>query len=104
MAFTIRKWYYQSMKEANVQMDRAGRVVLPKTLRDRFHLRGGDMLAIEVKAGAIELRPTNAVGQLKRINGVLVFTAPGHLTNQDFADASREERMDDVLGRATTKR
>ena len=41
----------------NVQMDSGGRVVLPKKVRERFRLRGGDTLALEMKGDVIELRP-----------------------------------------------
>ena len=66
-------------------------------MRYRFRLRGGDVLAIEVRGDAIELRPTQAVGQLKRINGVLVFTGHGQLgSGEDFVAESRDERIDDL--------
>jgi AbrB family looped-hinge helix DNA binding protein len=87
-----------SMKETTVQIDQAGRVVLPKPLRDRFRLRGGDTLAVEVRGDAIELRPTQASGQLKRVNGVLVFTSAGPVTSEDFVARSRDERIDDLMG------
>jgi AbrB family looped-hinge helix DNA binding protein len=86
-----------SMKENTVQIDQAGRVVLPKPLRDRFRLRGGDTLAVEVRGDAIELRPTQPLGQLKRVNGVLVFTSSGSLTNEDFVAQSRDERIEDLI-------
>src|SRR5208283_1984823 len=86
------------MKEATVQIDRAGRLVLPKPLRDRFRLRGGDMLAVEVRGDAIELRPTQPTGQLKRVNGVLVFTGHGPLgSGEDLVAQSRDERIDDLM-------
>jgi AbrB family looped-hinge helix DNA binding protein len=89
------------MKAAIVQIDQAGRVVLPKLLRERFRLRGGDSLAIEVKGDAIELRPTRTIGQLARINGVLVFTGGGMLeAGGDFAGQSREERIEDLIQRS----
>jgi AbrB family looped-hinge helix DNA binding protein len=92
------------MKQTTVQIDRAGRVVLPKPLRDRFRLRGGDTLAVEVKGDAIELRPAQTVGDLKRVNGVLVYTAPGSLANEDFVGESREERIDYLMGRSKEER
>jgi AbrB family looped-hinge helix DNA binding protein len=86
------------MRETMVQMDGTGRVVLPKRLRDRFRLRGGDTLAIEVRGDAIELRPTQGAGQLKRINGVLVFSGPRQLsTGEDVVMESREERIAGVI-------
>ena len=79
-------------------MDGAGRVVLPKRLRDRFRLRGGDTLAIEVRGDAIELRPTQGTGQLKRVNGVLVFSGPRPLsTEEDLVTQSRDERIAGVI-------
>ena len=58
-------WYIASHERDNCANGRRSRVVLPKALRGRFRLRGGDVLAIEVRGDAIELRPTQAVGQLK---------------------------------------
>jgi len=96
--FPRKHGIFNSMKETTVQIDQAGRMVLPKPVRDRFRLRGGDTLAIEVRGDAIELRPTRATGELKRVNGVLVFTGPGPLENgEDFVAQSREERIDDLM-------
>jgi AbrB family looped-hinge helix DNA binding protein len=86
------------MKDATVRIDQAGRMVLPKRLRDRFRLRGGDTLAIEVRGDAIELRPTRGAGQLKRVNGVLVFTSSGPLASgEDLVAQSREQRIDELM-------
>jgi len=92
------RWHYTGMRETTVQIDRAGRVMLPKQLRDRFRLRGGDTLAIEVLGDAIELRPTQGAGQLKRINGVLVFSGPRQISaGGDVVMESREERIAGVI-------
>jgi len=90
-------WSVDCMNKTTVQMDQAGRVVLPKPLRDRFRLRGGDTLAVEVRGDAIELRPTQASGQLKRVNVVLVFTPAGPVRNEDFVAQSRDERIEDMM-------
>jgi AbrB family looped-hinge helix DNA binding protein len=37
-------------------IDRLGRVVVPKRIRDKLHLRGGEALEIEERDGVIELR------------------------------------------------
>ncbi len=94
-----------SMRENTVQIDRTGRVVLPKLVRDRLQLRGGDTLAIAVRRDTIELRPTSATGQLKRVNGVLVFTGPvPFASGEDFVAQARDERIDDLLREAKAGR
>jgi AbrB family looped-hinge helix DNA binding protein len=88
-----------AMRKETLQIDRAGRVVLPKPLRDRFRLSPGDTLAIEVKGDAIELRPVGPLIQLKHVNGVLVLSGPTPLPNEDLAARSRDARIDDLLKR-----
>jgi AbrB family looped-hinge helix DNA binding protein len=41
-------------------IDRLGRVVVPKPIRDRLQLRGGEVLEVEERDGVIELRPVAA--------------------------------------------
>ena len=85
------------MKSTNVQMDPAGRVVLPKKVRDRFRLQGGDTLALEIKGDAIELRPRKSMAQLRRVNGVLVLVSDMSLpAERDLVVESREERIDEI--------
>jgi len=88
------------MKETLIQIDQTGRVVLPKPLRDSFRLRGGDMLAVAMHGDAIELRPAQKAGQLKRINGVLVFFGPGQVGTDDLVAQSREERISELTATA----
>jgi AbrB family looped-hinge helix DNA binding protein len=38
-------------------IDRAGRVVVPKPIRERLALQGGEALEVEERDGVIELRP-----------------------------------------------
>jgi AbrB family looped-hinge helix DNA binding protein len=41
----------------NASIDRLGRVVVPKPIRDKLGLQGGETLEIEERDGVIELRP-----------------------------------------------
>lgn len=42
---------------ATVTMDVAGRLILPKAMRERLHLRAGSRLTAEIVADRIELTP-----------------------------------------------
>lgn len=87
-----------------IQIDGAGRMVLPKAVRDRFRLSGGDALAIEVKGDAIELRPRKQGVALKKVNGVLVVSVPKFTGNRDLVAEDREERIQELLGRGGFER
>jgi AbrB family looped-hinge helix DNA binding protein len=62
------------MKTETIQIDKAGRVVLPKPLRDQFNLLPGDKLRLSVEGNGFRLEPTDAGGELVREGSVLVFT------------------------------
>jgi AbrB family looped-hinge helix DNA binding protein len=96
-------WYLPIMGDT-IQIDRAGRVVLPKAVRDRFRLSGGDMLAIEMKEDAIELRPQKTGIALKKVNGILVVSGAKFTEDCDFVAADREERIQELLRRGGFER
>ena len=86
----------------NVQMDQAGRVVLPKKLRERFRLQGGDTLALEVKGDEIHLRPQKAGNRLERVNQVLVLVSDLPFPEgRDLVSDSRDERIDQIVRNAS---
>jgi len=86
----------------NVHMDPAGRLVLPKKVRERFRLQGGDTLALEVKGDAIQLRPQQAKARLERVNGILVLVSEMSLPEgRDLVSESREERIEEIARGAT---
>jgi len=80
-----------------VQIDQAGRLVLPKEMRDRLHLQGGDRLVIQLRGDLIELRPEKGV-RLERVNGVLVLAGSGPVQHPDLAAETREERLAELSG------
>jgi AbrB family looped-hinge helix DNA binding protein len=88
------------MDTMNVQIDGAGRIVLPKPVRERFQLEGGDSLALDVKGEVIELKRTRSGGGLKRVNGVLVVGSAEKLpAGRDFAAEEREDRIQNLAFR-----
>ena len=81
-------------------LDRFGRVVIPKKVREDLGLKAGDVLNIQEEAGKVVLEPAGHKPLLVRKKGVLVFTGeligdPGDVTNKD-----REARNLDLLRRA----
>ena len=86
-------------------MDPAGRVVLPKRVRERFRLHAGDILALKINGDAIELRPQKTTTRLRRVNGVLVLAGDLSLpAGMDLVDESRKERIDEIIDRITENR
>ena len=58
-----------------ITIDRAGRVVVPKTLRERFNLVAGTELEIEVTGDCLQLRKLGAAPALARGRGSSCITA-----------------------------
>jgi AbrB family looped-hinge helix DNA binding protein len=54
-------------------IDKAGRVVIPKTLRKELHLEPGDALEMDSSGEQITLRPVRGTGPLTKERGVWVF-------------------------------
>ena len=89
------KWavplYYGNMN-SKVTLDRAGRVVLPKTLRDEMHLSPGDTLDLTVKGDEVTLRPRRVATPLQKERGVWVFRTGKPLTADETEETLRNIR------------
>lgn len=78
---------------ATLTIDAAGRLVLPKTMRDKLHLRAGSKLRAEIVGDKIELEQETAeVKIVKRGKRRVVVGWEGF----DAARAVREMREDQV--------
>ena len=64
---------YSSIMNTTVVLDKAGRVVIPKSLRDELHLEPGDQLELESEGERVTLRPMRAGSPLRKEQGVWVF-------------------------------
>jgi AbrB family looped-hinge helix DNA binding protein len=62
-------------------LDKAGRIVLPKPMRDELQLVPGDLLEIESTGEEITLRPLRGSGPLRKKHGVWIFRAEEPLTH-----------------------
>jgi AbrB family looped-hinge helix DNA binding protein len=74
-------------------IDKAGRVVLPKPLRDRLQLAPGDTLQLESEGERITLRPVRQNVMLKKELGVWVYQGePADASIVDLIDRDRDDR------------
>lgn len=88
-------------------LDKAGRVVLPKPVRDEMQLRAGDSLELESSEDRIVLRPRRGGVGLHQKQGIWVFGVgepiPAGGTDKLLSDM-RREREQSFLGNAFTSR
>lgn len=56
------RWYVDAMKTT---IDRAGRIVVPKALRDELSLVGGETVELTVRDGRLEVEPQSASMRLE---------------------------------------
>ena len=83
---------------ATINMDKAGRIVLPKPVRDELQLSPGDALELEVSEDRIVLRPART-GRMRKVKGVWVFDSGG-----GRMDASVSRKTLDKIRREREKR
>lgn len=92
----IDKWvlpFHNTIMATKLTLDKAGRVVLPKPLRDRLQLASGDTLNLESVGESIILRPVRQNVMLKKELGVWVYQGePTGASIPDLIDRDRENR------------
>lgn len=83
-------------------LDKAGRVVIPKPVRDELQLGPGDSLELESSEDRIVLRPARGKGRMYKKQGVWVFDSgkplPANVVEETLREV-REERDRRNLGK-----
>jgi AbrB family looped-hinge helix DNA binding protein len=82
---------YSAIMRVRLTIDKAGRIVIPKPLREELHLEPGDDLELESAGEEIRLRPVRGTGPLAQEHGVWVFR-----TGQPMAASTTEEMLRQV--------
>jgi len=89
--------FYTGMKEMIVPIDQAGRIVLPKDVREELAIRAGDTLKVSIHGASVTLTPNKEESGFVRKGKALVFSSPGeellnHETVRRILEAERAER------------
>lgn len=86
-------WQNRTMR---VAIDRAGRMVLPKTIREAVGLTGGEEVEIRLAGAVIEIEPVQPVVRMRTRPGRLpVLEVEGeaeHVTDEDVRTGLEEQR------------
>jgi AbrB family looped-hinge helix DNA binding protein len=85
------------MKEALIPIDRTGRIVLPKNVRQELAIKPGDTFRVSVAGLAVTLTPNKETTGFLRKGKALVFSTTGNRTlsrqtAQEILESGRAER------------
>jgi AbrB family looped-hinge helix DNA binding protein len=83
-----------------VTLDSAGRVVIPKTLRDKLGLESGDVLALECDGERMTLHAVRSGPAMHKEQGVWVFRSGRRISAADtdqVLEDLRQERVRTVV-------
>lgn len=80
-------------------LDRFGRMVLPKMIRDHFGLQPGDVIEAEEHSDAIVLRPVTPTGCIRREGRALVFTGKATGDIAGVLGGVRDARLNRMAGK-----
>jgi AbrB family looped-hinge helix DNA binding protein len=89
-------------RKINVTIDKAGRLVLPKPMRDALHLKPGSSIEVEQREDSITLRSPRPEVELVKKNGMWVVKHNHPLTHSipDLIAKDREDRIQTLIRRS----
>jgi AbrB family looped-hinge helix DNA binding protein len=84
----------------NVKIDKAGRIVLPKPVRERFRLRQGSDLEIEERPEGLLLKPVDRRPSMVQKNGIWVHLGklPKGFDWDTLVEDARDDRIKELSG------
>ena len=83
-----------------VSIDSAGRIVLPKALREQFNLRPGTELELVATSDHLELKPVNQGPTLVRSGPFWVHHGRTPVSLAEAVQEMRDDRINDQVRRA----
>ncbi len=91
--------YIVPFMTTTLTLDRAGRVLIPKPLRQELQLGPGDTLQLDSEGEQITLRPIRPKALLKKEHGVWVYQGESTGASvSDLIDREREKRLRELMG------
>jgi AbrB family looped-hinge helix DNA binding protein len=69
--------FSNGMKNRHIAIDHAGRVVLPKAIREELAIHPGDLLTVSVQGDRLTLRPNREKAGFIKQGKTLVFSTGG---------------------------
>jgi AbrB family looped-hinge helix DNA binding protein len=83
-----------------LRIDKAGRIILRKPIRDRLQLREGSELALEELPDGLVLRPVERKSSMAQEHGIWVHQgqAPSGFNWDTIVDTIRDEQIKDASG------
>ena len=83
-----------------LKIDNAGRIVVPKPIRERLGLRAGSDIEITETPDGIVLKPVPDRPAMEKVNGLWVHHGqpPANFDWDRFLNEEREERTRRILG------
>jgi AbrB family looped-hinge helix DNA binding protein len=78
--------------KGTVPIDKAGRIVIPKEIRDELRLEPGDILALTTEGDSVTLRSLRANAPLQKERGVWVFRGSKPLSLEEANRLVRDAR------------
>ena len=85
------------MKDVFLTVDKAGRITLPKSVREKLAINPGDLVKLSTQAGQVTLRPTRA-GFVKRGRGLLFSAPTDELLSSESCGGCSASNLDEVIG------
>ncbi|HEY1263196.1 MAG TPA: AbrB/MazE/SpoVT family DNA-binding domain-containing protein [Terriglobales bacterium] len=82
-------------------IDKAGRLVLPKAVREELQIKPGDSLELETDEGQLTLRLARSQSRVRKKRGLWVLQMEGSLPSnliEESVGKEREQRERDILG------
>lgn len=96
----LNKWHmlwHNAIMNTTLTVDKAGRVVLPKPVRDEMQLRAGDSLELESSEDRIVLRPRRGESGLRKKQGIWVFSTGEPISAEATEEVLRQIRREREL-------